>query len=131
MDKGQEFTKATALGKAELKTLPKIEKLGLEKQSRRLVFDLSNRVTLIIPADVIQGLQNASVGDLTDVELWDEGLMIYWKNLDVAFQTSSLLLGIFGTKHWMSEIASESGKVNSATKHKSRKHKIQPEKRVA
>ncbi len=120
MDRVLEFTKAAALGEAELKILPKIKKLGLEPQSRRLVFDLSNRVTLIIPADVIQGLQNASAGDLTDVELWDEGLMIYWKNLDVAFQTSSLLLGVFGTKRWMSKIASE-------TKQKSRK----PERKVA
>lgn len=67
-------------------TKPRIKKLGLEMQSRRLVFDLSNRVTLIIPADVLQGLQNASAGDLTEVELWDEGLMIYWKNLDIAFK---------------------------------------------
>lgn len=125
MDKSQEFAKATALGKEELRNLPKIKKLVLERQSRKLIFDLSNRVTLIIPADVLQGLQNASTGDLTDIELWDEGLMIYWKNLDVAFQTSSLLLGVFGTKRWMLEIAAETHKTNS------RKHKIQPEKKVA
>jgi len=37
-------------------------------------------------------------------------LMVYWKNLDVAFQTFSLLHGIFGTKRWLSEINSRKGK---------------------
>ncbi len=110
MDKSQDFTKAKELGKKELAELPKIIKLSLDKQNRRLVFDLTNSVTLIVPADLLQGLQNASENDLTAVEFWDEGLMVYWKNLDVAFQTSSLLLGIFGTKRWLSEINSRNGK---------------------
>ena len=110
MDKSQDFTKAKELGKKELAELPKIMKLSLDKQNRRLVFDLTNSVVLIVPADLLQGLQNASENDLTAVEFWDEGLMVYWKNLDVAFQTSSLLLGIFGTKRWLSEINSRNGK---------------------
>jgi hypothetical protein len=110
MDKSQDFIKAKELGKKELAELPKIIKLSLDKQNRRLVFDLTNSVTLIVPADLLQGLQNASENDLTAVEFWDEGLMVYWKNLDVAFQTSSLLLGIFGTKRWLSEINSRNGK---------------------
>ncbi len=110
MDKSQDFIKAKELGKKELAELPKIMKLSLDKQNRRLVFDLTNSVTLIVPADLLQGLQNASENDLTAVEFWDEGLMVYWKNLDVAFQTSSLLLGIFGTKRWLSEINSRNGK---------------------
>jgi len=110
MDKSQDFTKAKELGKKELAELPKIIKLSLDKQNRRLVFDLTNSVTLIVPADLLQGLQNASENDLTAIEFWDEGLMVYWKNLDVAFQTSSLLLGIFGTKRWLSEINSRNGK---------------------
>ncbi len=110
MDKGQEFSDAKESGEKELAELPKITKLSLEKQNRRLVFDLTNGVTLIVPADFLQGLKNASEDDLTNFELWDEGLMIYWKNLDVAFQTSSLLLGIFGTKRWLSEINSETKK---------------------
>jgi len=110
MDKSQDFIKAKELGKKELAELPKIIKLSLDKQNRRLVFDLTNSVTLIVPADLLQGLQNASENDLTAVEFWDEGLMVYWKNLDVAFQTSSLLLEIFGTKRWLSEINSRNGK---------------------
>jgi hypothetical protein len=110
MDKSQDFIKAKELGKKELAELPKIIKLSLDKQNRRLVFDLTNSVTLIVPADLLQGLQNASENDLTAVEFWDEGLMVYWKNLDVAFQTASLLLGIFGTKRWLSEINSRNGK---------------------
>jgi len=110
MDKSQDFTKAKELGKKELAELPKIIKLSLDKQNRRLVFDLTNSVVLIVPADLLQGLQNASENDLTAVEFWDEGLMVYWKNLDVAFQTSSLLLGIFGTKRWLSEINLKNGK---------------------
>jgi len=53
MDKSQDFTKAKELGKKELAELPKIIKLSLDKQNRRLVFDLTNSVTLIVPADLL------------------------------------------------------------------------------
>lgn len=104
MNRDKEFAVAERLGYRDLAELPKIKNLNLEKRSRRMKFDLTNGVTLIVPAASLQGLQNASDVDLTDIELWDEGLMIYWKRLDVAFQTSSLLLGIFGTKNWMKQL---------------------------
>ncbi|MBA2494455.1 MAG: DUF2442 domain-containing protein [Acidobacteria bacterium] len=101
MNRDKHFIIAEKFGNRDLAELPKIKNLVLEKRNRRMKFDLSNGVTLIVPADSIQGLQKASDVDLTNIELWDEGLMIYWKRLDVAFQTSSLLLGVFGTKQWM------------------------------
>jgi hypothetical protein len=104
MNRDKEFAAAEKLGYKELAELPKIKSVDLEKRSRRMKFDLSNGVTLIVPADSVQGLREAADADLTDIELWDEGLMIYWKRLDVAFQTSSLLLGVFGTKRWMRAI---------------------------
>jgi len=114
MNRDKEFATAEKLGDKELAELPKIKSIDLEKRSRRMKFDLSNGVTLIVPADSIQGLQKASDSDLTDIELWDEGLMIYWKQLDVAFQTASLLLGVFGTKQWMRRI--QTGVNESKTK---------------
>lgn len=107
MNRDKNFVRAEKFGNRDLTELPKIKNIALEKRSRRMKFDLSNGVTLIVPADSIQGLQKASDSDLTDIELWDEGLMIYWKQLDVAFQTSSLLLGIFGTKQWMKRLQAE------------------------
>jgi len=116
MNRDKEFALAKRLGYKDLGELPKIENLDLEKRNRRMKFGLSNGVTLIVPADSIQGLQKASDLDLTDIELWDEGLMIYWKRLDVAFQTSSLLLGIFGTKQWMKRIKSEKAPIERSKK---------------
>ncbi|MGI8640082.1 MAG: DUF2442 domain-containing protein [Pyrinomonadaceae bacterium] len=111
MNRDKDFVIAEKFGNTDLAELPKIKNLVLEKRNRRLKFDLSNGVTLIVPADSIQGLQKASDSDLTDVELWDEGLMIYWKRLDVAFQTSSLLLGVFGTTQWMKRMQAENNKI--------------------
>ncbi|MCY7347992.1 MAG: DUF2442 domain-containing protein [Pyrinomonadaceae bacterium] len=107
MNRDKELAAAEKTSHKELAELPKIKGIDLEKRGRRMKFDLSNGVTLIVPADSLQGLQKASDADLTDIELWDEGLMIYWKRLDVAFQTSSLLLGVFGTKQWMQNIQTE------------------------
>lgn len=115
MNRDKELSIAERLGYKDLTELPKIKNLALEKSNRRMKFDLSNGVTLIVPADSIQGLRKASEIDLTDIELWDEGLMIYWKRLDVAFQTASLLLGVFGTKQWMKRIQDEKNQPDAKT----------------
>jgi Protein of unknown function (DUF2442) len=107
---------ANELGEEELRQNPKVIGLKFNRKTKRLVFDLSNEITFLVPANLIQGLQNATKKDLETVEFWDEGLMIYWSNLDVAFQVSSLMKGVFGSKYWMSEIAKDFGRKGGLVK---------------
>jgi Protein of unknown function (DUF2442) len=108
--------KANELGEAELQQNPKVIDVKFNQKTRRLVFNLSNEITFLVPSNLIQGLQNATKKDLEKVEFWDEGLMIYWSNLDVAFQVSSLMKGVFGSKNWISETAKDFGRKGGMAK---------------
>jgi hypothetical protein len=68
----------------------------------------------MIPTDLIQGLRSASPEDIAEVELWLEGMYLHWEKLDVDFEVSSLINGVFGTPKWMAEL-------NSHTENKPRK----------
>jgi hypothetical protein len=119
----RQFTEATKRGKATLAKLPKALAVRFDPRSHRLVLDLENGSTLIVPTTLIQGLENANDTDISNVELVLKGSQLHWKELDVQIHVKSLLDGIFGTRVWMdhlrdhySAIGSKGGAAKSASK---------------
>jgi hypothetical protein len=62
--------------------------------------------TYIVPRRVLQGLTEASPGDLSNIELLGRGTGLYWPALDVAHSVSGLLAGVFGSAEWMKQMES-------------------------
>ena len=91
-------------GRENMENSPKAQKANFDRKNKRLVIDLQNGVTMLIPTDLIQIFQNASDDDIDDVEIVLNGMYLRWERLDEDLSVSSLVKGIFGKSKWMSEL---------------------------
>ena len=66
--------------------------------------------------DKAQGLAGASNKDLADVKVLGKGFGLHWEKLDADLSIPSLVVGIFGSKAWMRELARRGGAATSPTK---------------
>ncbi|MBX3244156.1 MAG: DUF2442 domain-containing protein [Acidobacteria bacterium] len=98
----REIKLANKRGSEKMANLPKAKTARIDLNSRRLVLDMESGVTLLVPLDMIQGLQTDDADALNDVELILNGTQIHWETLDVYFTVESFLKGIFGSQRWMS-----------------------------
>lgn len=115
----RQFKAATTHGTAHLAALPKADSAKYDKKSRRLILEMKNGTTLLIPVNLIQGLQTGDDTTLSDFDLMLEGSQIHWRALDVQFYVKSLLEGVFGTSKWMNDIKehlSNAGKKGGASR---------------
>ncbi len=103
----RQFIEATERGKKFLAEAPKAKNVKYDGKTKRLVLDLENGATLIIPTENVQGLRGASNADLAEVELRLEKTTLHWEKLDVDFYVSSFMRGVFGTPKWMAELNSK------------------------
>ncbi len=102
----ENFLSATLRGEEDFANAPKAGSVKFDNKSRKLVIELKNKVVFMIPIDLIQGLRGASGNEISEAELWQEGMFLHWEKLDVDFRVSSLVKGVFGTPKWMSELNS-------------------------
>ncbi len=65
---------------------------------------LTNGSFFAFPAELGQGLREASAEELAEVEVLPGGEGLHWERLDADLLVPSLLRGIFGTRRWMQEI---------------------------
>lgn len=118
-----QFRQATRRGKQEVEKMPKASAVRFDPRSKRIVIEMKNRVTLLVPVELVQGLQTNDARELSDFELMLEGTQIHWHKLDVQFYIEDFLRGVFGTAKWMSdirehlsEIGRKGGSANTAAK---------------
>ena len=117
------YVEATRRGEEKMARLSKAKSAKIDPKTRRLILDMESGVTLLVPIDLVQGLQTADVKALRDFELVLNGTQIHWETLDVQFYVESFLQGVFGTKRWMAglrehlaEIGRKGGSSRSAAK---------------
>ena len=122
----KKFEEATAQGQAILAASPAAEKVFYNSESGRLVIELKNGVTALVPANLIQIFENASEKQISDVETAVGGLYLRWNSLDEDLFVPNLLQGVFGTHKWMgnlrqhlSMIGAKGGAAKSEAKSKS------------
>ena len=100
----RQCAEATRRGAKRLANAPKAAAVRFERQSKRLVIELKSGVVLMIPTELVQGLRDAPADRIEEVELWMEGMYLHWEKLDVDFEVSSLMRGVFGTRKWMEKL---------------------------
>ena len=88
-----------------------------DRRLKRVLVTLgSGLVVGFRPADV-QGLEQATVADLTEIEISPSGLGLYFRTVDADVYLPALLGGAFGSKRWLAAIlGSAGGKARTSTK---------------
>lgn len=137
MDK--EFTarykKALAAAEKSDRFEPRAISAKYDATLRRIIVNLANGTTFTFPPSLAQGLADASPKDLKAISVTPSGEGLRWDRLDADFSLTSLLMGIFGSRSWMSELGRQGGKAKTELKtlasHANDRKRGRPRKRVA
>lgn len=112
-----EIDRALARGQRRLLTEPQATRARYDRRTGRVVVDLTNGCSFVFPARSLQGLARASDAELADIEILGAGHGLHWEALDADFTVAGLLMGVFGTRAWMtSELARRAGQATSPAK---------------
>jgi len=106
----RQYAQATQRGEERLERVPAAVAVCYNRRARKVVIDLDNGCTLLVPPELAQGLTNASPAALSDVRVLGPGTTIAWPQLDVQFSVTGLMMGAFGTKAWMAKLARRGGR---------------------
>jgi hypothetical protein len=96
-----------------LRSGPLAASARFDRDTRRVVVELTNGCTFAFPAALAQGLCDASDADLDEVAVLGDGFGLHWETLDVDYSVQGLLSDVFGTASWMAQRA---GKATSPAK---------------
>lgn len=97
----REIEQARHRGTEEAQTEPRAVKAWYDSSSDRLCVDLRSGVGVMIPRRFLQGLAEATLDQVTAVEVTPSGYGLHWEELDVDLAVPQLVAGIFGTRSWM------------------------------
>lgn len=78
-----------------LATEPKAVLVRFDSRRNTIVIEMRNGAALVIPRALLQGLGEATAAQLRQVEIGNDGLELYWPELDAAFTLMSLLAGVY------------------------------------
>ena len=102
-----EIAAATERGRIARETEPRAASASYDRQSGRVIVDLTNGCTFAFPPRLAQGLEDATDDQLAALEVLGLGYGLHWEALDVDLSIPGLLAGIFGTKAFMARRAGQ------------------------
>lgn len=108
--------RAREVGRKAAESEPRAKAARYDAASRQIVVELTNGCTFIFPADLGQGLRGATDEQLAEVEILGSGYGLHWESLDADLSISALIMGFFGGKAWMRELARRGGSSTSEAK---------------
>jgi Protein of unknown function (DUF3532). len=111
-----EFDRAEKAGSEARLREPRAQAARYDRNSNRLVIELTNGATFMVPVDQIQGLASAGVEQIQEVEVVPQGAGLHWETLEVDLSVPALLMGTFGTRSWMQELGKQGGSKTSPAK---------------
>lgn len=81
-----------------------------------LVLKMSDNRRKLIPREEIQGLTDASLESLNNIEISPNGTSLRWPSLDVDLYVPPLLEGVVGTRAWMKHLGRQGGSATTLAK---------------
>lgn len=88
-----------------------------DRESGRVVVELSTGVEVAFPSSLAEGLAGASAEDLSDVAISASGLGLHWPRLDADLYVPALLQGVLGSPRWMAaQLGAAGGRTSSPAK---------------
>ena len=110
------FDRASKAGGRATAAEPRARKARYDAKNDRIVVELTNGCIFAFPPRLAQGLSGARKVDLAAVEVTPAGAGLHWESLDVDLSVFGLVVGVFGTRHWMREMARHGGAAISTAK---------------
>lgn len=107
---------AKAQGVLDMQKTPRAIKAKYDARKKMVMVDLSNGATFGFPAHLAQGLESATVAQLSQIEISPMGTGLHWPLLDADLTVEGLLHGVFGSRAWMRAHAAKAGRVRSQAK---------------
>lgn len=85
-------------------------------EADRIEIELAHGGMFAVPPALIEGLEGASPEELKGVRLVGPGIGLRWDKSDVDVSVEGLLVGVFGSRPWMRELARRGGQSRSEAK---------------
>lgn len=95
-----ELEQAKRRWEAERAERPIPASVRFDEPSERVIVEFTNGAAFLFPARSLEGLEEATVQQLAEVELLGE-TGLHWESLDADYTIAGLMDGIFGTKAFM------------------------------
>ena len=96
---------------------PHAKSARYDRRSGRIVIELDNGCAFAFPARQVQGLENATVAQLAEIELLGDGYALHWPGPNADIRIEGALAGIYGSRAWMTRLAAqEAGRSTSPRK---------------
>jgi len=112
----RQYGDATRRGDERIEREPRASGARYDRRARKVVIDLNNGCTLLLPPELAQGLRGATPAELANMQILGPGTTVSWPDLDIQFSVTGLLAGVFGTRVWMAELGRSGGRVKSVAK---------------
>ena len=109
----------------QLKASAKAGEAEDDRPASNIKFSANGKqVTLYFPDDLVLSFPSSDIKELADADpveirkgyLTEDGDAIHWDNLDAHYTVIGLLMGRFGPREWMRELAKRGGSKTSAAK---------------
>jgi hypothetical protein len=112
-----EIAAARRRGAVAARTEPRASVARFDRQTGRVVIELTNGCTFEFPAELGQGLRGATPDQLAEVEVLPGGSGLRWEQLDADLSVAGLVAGIFGSERWMArQLGRRGGSRSTAAK---------------
>jgi hypothetical protein len=112
----QEFETAKACGETRMRG-PRAESAHYDAGRNRVIVRLTTGVELGFAPRNVEGLRNASVDDLSEIEMEAFALGIHFPRLDADLYVPGLLQGVLGSNRWMAaQLRAAGGRGRTAAK---------------
>lgn len=106
-----------ARGREMLAGEPQARSARYDRESGRIVVELTSGCAYMFPARMVEDLHGAVPEELAEVEVDGLGFNLHWPALGVDLYVPALVAGVFGTRRWMTrELARIAGSARSGAK---------------
>src|SRR3546814_3662100 len=113
----EEYELATARGRVADEQISRAVEVWYDRKRRQIVVVLADRTGFMFAPEGAEGLENARLKDLAQVEISLAGRGLHFPTLDADLYIPALLDGIFGSARWAAaKLGQAGGKVKSAAK---------------
>ena len=102
-----EIDTAHERGRIAQQTEPRAASARHDRESGRIIVELTNGCIFAFPPRMALGLETATDNELATVEILGAGHGLHWEDLDADLSVPGLLAGLFGTKAYMARRAGQ------------------------
>jgi hypothetical protein len=111
------FEKAGNKAREMQAELPRAKSVRYDRRIGRVVIHLSSDVEVAFPPRVVEGLENATPAQLSEIEISPSGFGLHFPAIDADVYVPALLVGVLGSRNWMaSRLGFSGGKSTSTAK---------------